>query len=145
MIRCPDGVMETMRAHARRSYPHEACGALLGRVVDGGAKEVVGAVPLENERTDEPERRYLISPGALRELGREAASVALEIIGFYHSHPDHPAEPSAYDREHAWPWYAYLIVEVRGGEAGTLRGWRLADDRSSFLEEEIVPGKEGAS
>lgn len=142
MIRCADGVLEAIREHARRAYPHEACGALVGRTVDGGIGEVVRAVPAENERANGRERRYLISPGALRQVEAQAASDALAVLGFYHSHPDQPAVPSEYDREYAWPWYAYVIVEVRNGETDGLRAWRLADDRSSFLEEELVCRKE---
>lgn len=145
MIHCAKGVIETIRAHARGGYPDEVCGALLGRVRDGGAREAVRAVPVKNERTGGRERRYLISPAAVLELEREAARAALELVGFYHSHPDHPAVPSAYDREHAWPWYAYLIIEVRGGQPGALRAWRLHDDRSSFQEEPIIREEEEAS
>jgi proteasome lid subunit RPN8/RPN11 len=70
----------------------------------------------------------------VRAAERAAAAAGLEIIGFFHSHPDHPARPSAFDREHAWPWYAYLIVSVEDGRAVDWRVWELQEDRSAFVE-----------
>ncbi|MBI4539498.1 MAG: M67 family metallopeptidase [Gemmatimonadetes bacterium] len=142
MIRCVDGVLDAIRAHARRGYPDECCGALVGNVSNSGTRHIVRAVPVENERGTERERRYLISPDVVREVERTAAQSALEVLGFYHSHPEAPAQPSAYDRANAWPWYAYVIAEVRSGEVRDVRAWRLADDRSSFWEEELVQWKE---
>ena len=132
-----------IRAHAREAYPQECCGALLGG--DGreaaAARRVVAALPSANERADSAANRFLISGAEVHRLEGEARRRGLEVVGFYHSHPDHPAEPSAFDREHAWPWYSYVILAVRGGRDAELRSWRLRDDRSRFDEE---PWKEGA-
>ena len=72
-----------------------------------------------------------------RSAEREAANVGLEVVGWYHSHPDHPARPSEFDREHAWPWYSYVIVSVAAGQPEDMTSWLLADDRTHFLPEEI--------
>jgi proteasome lid subunit RPN8/RPN11 len=131
--------LREIRECARSSYPHECCGALLG-VADArfpNDKRVVGVLPAENERTDSPENRFLISAGEFRRMEREANRRGLQIVGFYHSHPDHPARPSEVDRAQAWPWYSYLILEVRGGRDAALRAWRLTEDRERFEEEPL--------
>ena len=140
MIEIPQRELVRIRSHARTVYPHECCGALLGRAPTGddSKRKVVRAIPLENDRSDERERRYLISSGTVRELEAIAAREGLEVVGYYHSHPDRPAEPSAFDLEHAWPWYSYVIVRVRPRAVGPVRGWRLADDRCGFREEPLT-------
>ena len=127
---------ERIRAHLCRAYPDEGCGVLLGRDGDG-AREVVEIVALENRRDESRHNRYLIAPEQFLVADRMARGAGLEVIGFFHSHPDHPPRPSAFDLEHAWPYYSYLIVSVTRGEAGTARSWRLADDRSRFEEETV--------
>jgi proteasome lid subunit RPN8/RPN11 len=133
--------LAAIRDHARAAYPHECCGTLLG-VPDprhpSSDKRVREVVRAGNERGDSPANRYLISSVEVRRLEEEARRRGLAILGFYHSHPDHPARPSDYDREHAWPWYSYLILEVRGGKDGALRAWRLTDDRRRFEEEPLL-------
>jgi proteasome lid subunit RPN8/RPN11 len=128
-----------MRERGRASYPRECCGALLGFADPRYPhdKRVVEVLSAGNERDDAPERRFLISAEEVRRLEREARARGLSIMGFYHSHPDHPARPSDYDREHAWPWYSYVILEVRGGRDGAIRSWRLSEDRVRFEEETI--------
>jgi proteasome lid subunit RPN8/RPN11 len=79
----------------------------------------------------------LIGPQEIRAVNGEVASLGLEIVGAYHSHPDVPPRPSTYDREHAWPWYQYLIVSVEGGRAGSMRAWQLTDDRQRFVERPV--------
>ena len=133
--------LEAMRAQARAAYPRESCGALLGRAREGdgaGSREVVRPVPLANGWLGAQERRYLIGSGTVLELERQVEREGLELIGFYHSHPDHAPIPSAFDREHAWPWYTYVIVAVRPDVVGPVRAWRLADDRSAFHEEALA-------
>jgi proteasome lid subunit RPN8/RPN11 len=133
--------LEAMRAQASADYPRECCGALLGRTRegDGGtSREVVRSVPLANAWVGAQERRYLIGGGTVLELTRQVEGEGLELLGFYHSHPDHAAIPSAFDREHAWPWYTYVIVAVRSAAVGPVRAWRLADDRSAFHEEPLA-------
>lgn len=141
MIYAAAPVLEAMRAQARETYPRECCGALLGRTRDGegaASREVVRAAPLANAWDGAQERRYLIGSGTVLELERHAERDGLALVGFYHSHPDHAPTPSAFDREHAWPWYTYVIVAVRPDAVGPVRAWRLADDRSAFQEEALA-------
>lgn len=145
-MRLPRAELRRIRDHARATYPHECCGALVGRSLgdgdasreDGFEKSVVRAVPLTNERTDARERRYVISSSVVREVEGDAARDQMELLGFYHSHPDHSSEPSRFDLEHAWPWYIYLILPVRAGVVGAPRGWSLAADRRGFLEDTVT-------
>jgi len=125
-----------IRAHGANSYPHECCGALLGRERNG-TREVLDAVALPNQRADSPRNRFSIAAGDVRAVEELARDQGLELLGWYHSHPDHLARPSEYDREHAWPWYTYLILSVPLGEPRLITAWRLADDRSRFLAEEL--------
>lgn len=140
MIYLPATALAVIREHACRTYALECCGALLGHAGVGAAapRDVVRAVPLDNAWPEDPSRRYLIPGDTMRTLERGAAAEGLEVIGFYHSHPDHPPTPSTFDREHAWPWYAYVIIAVRRDAVGPVRAWRLADDRSHFDEEELA-------
>ncbi|HEX7091829.1 MAG TPA: M67 family metallopeptidase [Longimicrobiales bacterium] len=140
VIRLGPGVLEAVRRHARREYPRECCGALVGRAAAraGGERLVVRALPLENAEREAPARGYLIPAAVVRRAERDAALEGLELVGFYHSHPGGGAEPSGVDREKAWPWYNYLIVAVGDGEPGDVRVWRLAEDRSRFDAVAIV-------
>ena len=142
-LRLPARESERIRAHLARVYPDEGCGVLLGRDADG-ARDVVGIMAFENRREDSPHNRYLIAPEQFLVAERTAREAGLDVIGFFHSHPDHPARPSAFDLEHAWPYYSYLIVSVERGEARAARSFRLADDRSRFEEEplELLPAGE---
>ena len=121
-----------IREHLQASYPEEACGGLLGRVA-GESVVVVEAVSLANVRKAERRRRYLIGPKDVLGLERRAEELGLQVVGYYHSHPDAPPVPSEFDREHAWPWYAYLIASVENGHLTGSRAWRLTDDRARFL------------
>ncbi len=125
-----------MRGHGADTYPHECCGALLGRDVEG-MREILALYPLVNRREDSPRNRFSITPSDVLVAQRAAREKNLDVIGWYHSHPDHPARPSEYDREHAWPWYSYVIVSVVERAPREMTSWRLADDRSSFTPEEI--------
>jgi proteasome lid subunit RPN8/RPN11 len=138
VIRLRAEALEAIRAHAREGYPEEACGALLGPPGRDGERRIARPTRLPNAREHERRRRYLIAPDALRTLEADASRAGLEIVGFYHSHPDHPGEPSRFDLEQAWPWYTYLIVPVVAHEPGVARAWRLRDDRSGFDEEELL-------
>jgi proteasome lid subunit RPN8/RPN11 len=111
---------------------------LLGRFSEGGTKTVTETYSISNAREEEAKRnRFLIRPEELMQGERAAKTKGLEVVGFYHSHPDHPAVPSQYDLDHAWPTYSYIIVSIRTGEAGDLRSWEMEPDRSHFEEEEI--------
>lgn len=122
-----------IRAHGREAYPRECCGALLGR---GGV--VHEAYGLPNVTTEGARRRFLIDPGDYRAAEARARAAGLELLGFYHSHPDHPAVPSAHDLAHAWPSFHYAIVSVAHDRVDDLRSWVLADDRSRFVETELL-------
>jgi cysteine synthase B len=126
------GVRAEIEAHAVDTYPHECCGALIG--TDG---RVTGALSLDNVTTLERRRRFLVSPDEYRAAESHADASGRRLLGFYHSHPDHPAEPSAFDLEQAWPTFSYVIVSVRERVARDLRSWRLRDDRSRFDEEPV--------
>ena len=128
--------------YGARDYPNETCGAMLG--VDGaGSREVRALFPLTNRRDDSPRNRFSITAEDFRAAERAAKEQGLELLGWYHSHPDHPARPSEYDREHAWPWYSYVIVSVANGEPRDMTSWQLSDDRSHFLPEEIASSANG--
>jgi proteasome lid subunit RPN8/RPN11 len=134
-LRLPDGLLGEIRWHGARAYPAECCGALVGRV-EGATKEVVRLAPAVNRRTDDP-HRYLISPDDLRRLEADLRLEGLEIVGYYHSHPDHPAVPSGFDTEHAWPWYSYLIVRVEQGQGLDAASWTLDDEQPLMRPESL--------
>jgi len=139
MIQLATQQHDEIAAHGERDYPYECCGLLLGRFAEDGTKTCVEIYPISNEREEEAKRnRFLIRPEELMRGEKEAAAKGLEVIGFYHSHPDHPAVPSQYDLEHAWPAYSYIVVAVGSGRAGDSRSWEMQLDRSRFDEEEIV-------
>ena len=130
-VAIPAEARAAIRAHSEAAYPDEGCGVLLGP--RGGA--VSRAISLDNSTDLERRRRFLVGPDEYRRAERYAAESGLEIVGFYHSHPDHPAEPSAFDLEHAWPNLSYAIQSVRTGASRELRSWRLRDDRTGYIEE----------
>jgi proteasome lid subunit RPN8/RPN11 len=132
---------EKIRAHGAETYPHECCGALLGRdseATDRNAvREVLALFPLVNRRDDSPRNRFSVTAEDVLQADKAAQAQKLEVIGWYHSHPDHPARPSQYDRDHAWPWYSYIIVSVHNGAPQDMTSWRLNDDRQEFSPEGI--------
>jgi proteasome lid subunit RPN8/RPN11 len=151
-------VDQAIRRHGEETYPHECCGAMVGR-----GDRVTGIVALPNTTEEGPRRRFLVRPADYREAERRASELGGELLGFYHSHPDHPARPSQYDLDHAWPTFAYIIVAVagdgvpRGGDepaeaglprrraegakAGDMTVWYLKDDRSNFEEGSLHHGE----
>jgi proteasome lid subunit RPN8/RPN11 len=133
-----------IRAHGVETYPHECCGAILGRESEG-AREVLGLMPLANRREDSPRNRFEVTPDDVRLAENSARDQKLELIGWYHSHPDAPARPSEFDREHAWPWYSYIIVSVQSGQPRDMNSWRLRDDRSAYGSEAIESAARSAS
>ena len=133
-LRLTSEIAERIRAHGTETYPHECCCALLGRDGDG-PREILDLLPLPNQHESSPRNRFVITPRDVRRAEVAASQRGLELIGWYHSHPDSPALPSEFDREHAWPWYSYVIVSVEKGQAGALASWRLSDDRMRFSPE----------
>lgn len=136
MLRMSARLLQTIRDHGRQSYEDEACGVIYGRSQDG-TKEVLALQRLENSRDGERHRRFLITPEDYKQAETQASARGLELLGFYHSHPNHSAYPSAYDLEHAWPFFSYVIVSVRNSEPSEVRSFVMEDDRSGFSEEEL--------
>lgn len=127
------GAAAAIRSHGTEAYPNECCGALIGR--DG---VVVAAYALPNTTEEGPRRRFRVRPQDYRDAEHHAAEGGAELLGFYHSHPDHPARPSQYDLDHAWPFFSYIIISVRAGAPQDMTLWRLRDDRSAFDQEELL-------
>src|SRR5258708_32010655 len=138
-----------IRAHGQETYPHECCGALVG-----SGDRVAEIVALPNTTEEGAGRRFLVRPSDYRLAEQRAAELGGELLGFYHSHPDHPARPSQYDLDHAWPTFAYIIVSVVGdgleagsaglprqsgeaAKAGDMTVWFLKEDRSEFEKGEL--------
>jgi len=137
ILRLSEQIAQGIRDFGARDYPNETCGALLGTDREDG-REVLALLPLTNRREDSPRNRFPITPEDFRTAERAASEQGIELLGWYHSHPDHPARPSEFDREHAWPWYSYVIVSVDTGKPQQMTSWLLAEDRSHFDFEEIV-------
>ena len=133
-----------IRRHGEETYPHECCGALVGK-----GSRVTATVALPNTTEEGPRRRFMVRPLDYRVAEQKAAELGGDLLGFYHSHPDHPARPSQYDLDHAWPTFAYIIVAVagpgeglprssaEGAKAGDMTVWYLKEDRSAFDEGEL--------
>ncbi len=133
----PPRLLQEIHTHGERAYPEEGAGLLLGRV-EGERKITLEILGLRNEREGAARRnRYLLSPEDYMHGEDEAAARGLEVLGIFHSHPDHPNRPSEFDREWAWPWFSYLITSVHGGQALESRSWTLLEDRSAFVEEAL--------
>ena len=140
MLSLGPGVDAAIRAHGVETYPNECCGALIGR--DG---HVTSTYALPNTTEEGPRRRFLVRPSDYREAEKRASQTGGELLGFYHSHPDHPARPSQYDLDHAWPFFSYIIVSVRAGVSEAMTSWRLREDRSAFDPEELTEGRDSLS
>ena len=138
-LQIPESLMEEILAHAETVYPEEGAGLMLG-LLDGERKEVVRLMVFENAREESARHnRYLLTPQDYLEGEREAARLGLDILGVFHSHPDHPNRPSEFDRQWAMPWFSYVITSVYRGKAAGSRSWLLSEDRAGFLEEPIAP------
>ncbi len=130
--------LDSIAKHGEATYPYECCGILFGRLING-EKVLEELYPVENAKKQvAQQKRFLIRPEQLKEGERNAQEKRLEVLGFYHSHPEAEARPSAFDLEHAWPFYSYIIVSVKGRQAGELTSWRMADDRARFDPEQII-------
>jgi proteasome lid subunit RPN8/RPN11 len=139
----PAQLHNRIEAEGEAAYPNECCGILYGRdVSDGGVTrrvvEKIEAVRNEFE-AGEQYHRFLITPQTMMKAEKTAGTDGLAVLGFYHSHPDHPARPSQYDLEHAWPYYSYVIVAIEKREAGAMTCWVLDEAENQFKEQEILP------
>ncbi|MBI5048282.1 MAG: M67 family metallopeptidase [Deltaproteobacteria bacterium] len=133
MLYFPKNIYHEIIGHAKLAYPYECCGALIGK-----GKKVVNCRLMENINKERANDRYEINPKELLQVEKEASLNGLEIIGFYHSHPDHPDRPSSFDRERAWPLYSYVIISVQNGKTASVKSWTFEDEKEAFREEEIV-------
>jgi proteasome lid subunit RPN8/RPN11 len=127
-----------IEAHGERTYPYECGGLLIGHFSADGAKTIVETYPLENSSTEDQKNRVLILPKDLLRVERYAREKKMDVVGYYHSHPEDRAVPSQYDLDHALPVWSYIIVSVLKGKAEDLRSWEMENDRSKFNEEKII-------
>jgi proteasome lid subunit RPN8/RPN11 len=140
MLRIPQPVHAALRHHGEQTYPHECCGVLLGLFQDDGVKSVSRAAPCGNTRDDSPHNRYHIDPKELVRIQREGRRSGEDIVGFYHSHPDHPAHWSTTDLAEAhWIGCSYVITSVEEGKAAITNAFELtgAEDDKKFVDEKI--------
>jgi proteasome lid subunit RPN8/RPN11 len=137
MVYLTEEHIKQIEAHGEKTYPYECGGMLIGRFEEG-RKTVLELLPMENAMDEaEQHNRVLITPKDVLRAERYAREKRLDVVGYYHSHPDHVAEPSQFDLDHALPVWTYIIVSVESGKAVDIRAWEMENDRSKFNEEEI--------
>lgn len=130
-------LLNDIQAHGERAYPEEGAGLMMGFEKDG-KRIITNLLFLDNAREESARHnRYLITAEDMLRGENEAEQLGVSIVGIFHSHPDHPNQPSEFDKEYAIPWYSYLITSVNAGKTSGSKSWRLADDRSTFIPEEI--------
>ncbi|MEC5319886.1 M67 family metallopeptidase [Brenneria populi subsp. brevivirga] len=138
MIRLTKDIEQAIRKEGERTYPNECCGVLLGAGDAQGVTAVARILPIDNAREEEEQyHRFVITADDFLRAEGIARRHALDVVGFYHSHPDHPAVPSEYDRAHALPFYSYIIVAVSERVAGAFTSWRLSADSKQFSQEDV--------
>jgi proteasome lid subunit RPN8/RPN11 len=120
-----------IRSLGGAAFPDEGCGVLVGRI-DGQRAVVIEATSGRNTNTERSRDRYLLDPADIVRADRDARERGLDIVGFWHSHPDHPARPSQFDTDHAWVDYVYIIVTTTTSGAGDLNGFTLVDEGGPF-------------
>jgi len=140
MLKIPKAVFETLREHGEATYPHECCGVLLG-TMGGETRTVSSAVRCGNTRADSPQNRYNIDPKELVRIQREGRDRGEDIVGFYHSHPDHPAHWSQTDLADAhWIGCSYVITSVEKGKAAVTNSFELTgtmEEDKKFVDEPV--------
>jgi len=128
---------KSIRAAGEKAYPNECCGVMIGEIDKDGVKTVKRVQAIENSWEDgEQYHRFLITPEDIMRAEQTARSMKLDVVGFYHSHPDCEAVPSEYDKNHALPFYSYVIVSVKQGKSDELTSSELTLNRAEFLREE---------
>lgn len=138
MIVLTQDQVRTIEAHARETYPEECCGFLIGPLAE--PRRVTSARRARNVVEENRQRRYVVDPLEQLRTEKALAGTGEAILGYYHSHPDHPAEPSEFDRSHAWPSYSYVILSVEDGRPAALRAWVLDKETSTFRSEPLTVG-----
>ena len=129
--------LDQIRKHGEKTYPYECCGFLMGSR-EGDTNIIAEVYAAENERQDSQETRYLITPEQSKRADDYARSRGFGVIGYYHSHPDHPAAPSGYDLDHScWPGESYIIVAIEKGKSAALNSF-TKPDYDKFEQEEII-------
>jgi proteasome lid subunit RPN8/RPN11 len=142
-LELPDALLEEIREHAREAYPDECCGFLLAPpdpAESDRPRSIVAVQRAPNQFEGERRRRFVIRPDELRAAERATEGTNRVVAGFYHSHPDHPARPSTFDQEHAWPWYSYLVVAVTRTETPAIGAFELDADSRTFREVPLQVG-----
>jgi proteasome lid subunit RPN8/RPN11 len=130
-------LLKQIHQHGEGAYPGEGACFLLGNY-STDTRVVTAILELSNAREESAQHnRYLLTPQDMLRSEQEAAKLGLDVIGVFHSHPDHPNQPSEFDRQWAMPWFSYIITSVNQGIAAGSRSWRLTDDRAQFIEESI--------
>lgn len=137
MLTIKSNALKEIEKHLEAAYPNEGAGLLLGSATQTG-KQVQEVLPLENRwEGEEQYHRFLLTAQDMLQGEQEAVRRGLDVVGIFHSHPDHPAEPSGFDRDWALPWYSYIITTVAQGQTARHRSWLLKEDRSAYDEEPI--------
>ncbi len=132
----PAAQVAAIHAHARDTFPEECCGFLLGPSTE--PRRIAEVRRATNVVETNRERRYVIDPRETLQVERSLDGTGHEILGFYHSHPNHPAAPSEFDRGHAWPWYAYVILSIVDRVPKDLRAWSLDGEAQTFRPDELT-------
>jgi proteasome lid subunit RPN8/RPN11 len=136
-----EALKRRIEAEGSAAYPHECCGVMVGR--DGAAGRVVERLEAMDNVWDtaEQRRRFAIDPKALMRIDREVAAEGKVVLGFYHSHPDHPARPSETDRMYGWPFYSYVIVSIQNRQPAEMTCWMLNEETEQFEEQSLAVGR----
>jgi proteasome lid subunit RPN8/RPN11 len=137
MIKVSRDLYNKIVEHSKTAYPNECCGVLAGDFGSGEVKVVTEVHALANLNTERANDRYEVDPAELLKVEKDVASRKLDVLGFYHSHPDHPSEPSQFDRDRGWPDYSYVIIAVEGGEKTWSQSWTFTEMDKPFGEEEL--------
>jgi len=137
MIRMSKKIVDEIEYHAEQTYPEECCGMILG-FNENGIHAIKEVIRIDNKQDENRRRRFLITPEQYRQAEQLARKWKMELLGFYHSHPDHPAAPSDFDTDHALPWFTYIIASISNGKAASMTAWLLNEERTQFIERIIV-------
>ena len=137
MIRLSKKIVDKIEYHAEQTYPEECCGMMLG-FNENGFHSIEEVIRIDNSQDENRRRRFFITPEQYRQAEQLAREWKMDLLGFYHSHPDHPAAPSAFDTDHALPWFTYIIVSVGQGKAAAMTAWLLNEERTQFNERIII-------